>query len=266
MKNDISLRQIFLFLWIAFLLPLFCMVLISKVRLFQTGVLNFLLFGIQAMSPTSAAILSVLCFEKKEGLCQFLKKSYAKNINMKIVLLALILPVVLIGLAKLASWMTTGSTLSIVFPSTKKLFIIFWALIAEELGWRGFLQESLSQYFSNLTLPLVTGILWALWHYHFFLAGTMSVPVMLFALGCIGDSYIYFALTKLVKGNIIPASVIHTSENFCFNVFLIYPANNYGNPVPYALYLIFTFLAAIVLTMIIWPNSKKIKIVPLKRA
>ena len=62
-------------------------------------------------------------------------------------------------------------------------------------------------YFGHLGTPIIIGIIWALWHYHFFWLGTMSAPFILFVLGCITDSVGSYWITKKSKGNVIPASI-----------------------------------------------------------
>ncbi|MFA9380752.1 MAG: lysostaphin resistance A-like protein [Acetanaerobacterium sp.] len=141
-----------------------------------------------------------------------------------------------------------GSVTALGTLSPKKIIIICWALIAEELGWRGFLQEKLYAYFSDFTSPLIAGVIWAAWHYHYFISGSKTVPIILFALGCVTDSYVYYALTKLVKGNTIPATIFHFSGNLCFSLFLINPEYNHGSIVPYLLFVVSSFIAAVIVT------------------
>jgi len=42
-------------------------------------------------------------------------------------------------------------------------------------------------------------------------------PFVLLILGCVFESYGYFVITKLAKGNIIPASIWHFSGNLFVN-------------------------------------------------
>lgn len=135
--------------------------------------------------------------------------------------------------------------------------IVCWALVAEELGWRDFLQDKLGIYLNELTLPFILGIIWALWHYHFFLSGEMSAPILLFTLGCIADSYLYFAFTKAVNGNIVPASVLHFSENLCFNLLLINPEYNNGSFVPYLLYVAGFLITAAISFAVVFKRKEK---------
>lgn len=245
-----SLKQLLIFLLLAFTLPLLCIILMADTTLFRSGVLNLTAYGIEAAAPSLATVLTVLLFKNGHGLKQFLKKSYLENVSLKMVLIALILPAVLIGTPKLLYWLIFGITPALGILSLNKIIIVCWALIAEELGWRGFLQEKLQCCLGDFTLPLITGILWAAWHYHYFISGTSSAPIVLFTLGCVADSYIYYVMTNSVNGNIIPASVYHFSGNLFFNLFLINPEHNKGSSAPYLLYII-CLLAAAVTAMVV---------------
>lgn len=252
------MKQILVFLMLAFLLPSLCAILIMNTVIFHSGVLNLIAYGVEAASPSLAAILTVLHFENCRGLKQFLKKSYIDNLNLKVILISFSLPVLVVGASKLF-WLLFGGTSNLGILTPKKMLIICWALIAEELGWRGFLQAKLQIYFSEFTLPLILGIIWAAWHYHYLITGVMSVPILLFTLGCVFDSYVYFALSQSVNGNIIPVSVLHFSENLCFNLFLINPEYNNGSTLPYLLYVICSLVTALIVFSAIHKRSVRMQ-------
>lgn len=255
MKNE--KKDIYLYLILAFGLPLICVFLVKTFNVLQSGILNFALYGIEAMTPTLASLIVTAYFSGTKKMQVFLKKCYFQNIKVYNIVLGIILPLTIFIITKLTSRIFISGSPFLTAITTKKLLIIMWALIAEELGWRGFLQDKLDQRYGPIVTPLILGIIWALWHYHFFLLGTMSVPLTLFTLGCITDSIALYFLTKKSQGNIIPASIWHFTENLCFSMFLIYPKYNKGSIVPY---LIFTIYSAILAVSInIWgiPTLKK---------
>ena len=108
-----------------------------------------------------------------------------------------------------------------------------WALVAEELGWRGYLQEKIEAHVGDVLTPLIVGIIWTVWHFHFFISGSMEVPLHSFAYGCIAESYGYFVITKISKGNIVPASLWHFSGNLFTNIYRLNPNWNEGRMEPY---------------------------------
>lgn len=119
--------------------------------------------------------------------------------------------------------------------------MLLWSLIAEELGWRGFLQKELDMKYKKI-IPLLVGIICSLWHYHFFLLGAISVSILLFIISCVLDSYILYFLTKKSQQNIIPSSIYHFMGNCLLCMLLIYPNNQNGNILSYSYYLISTLI------------------------
>ena len=107
--------------------------------------------------------------------------------------------------------------------------IIAWALVAEELGWRGYLQVELGRVVSRRWVPLLVGVIWGAWHFHFFLSGSMEVPIVPFFLGAIFESYGYYAVTEQSDGNIVPASLWHFTGNLFFNLYRFDPSWHEGN-------------------------------------
>lgn len=253
MKDENIKKYITLFLIFAFGLPLICVFLVKDFSIFQSGEPNFILYGIEAMTPTLSALIVTAILGGNGMIRVFLKKCYFDNIKIHYIVLALILPLVVLTITKLTSLIFVNVTPFITSISVKKLIIVMWALIAEEIGWRGFLQEKLDKHFGYLTTPIILGCIWALWHYHFFLLETMSAPLILFVLGCIAESFSYYWITKKSKGNVIPASVWHFTGNLWINIFLINPENNKGSIVPYLLFVVYSTIMAVCIT--IWGIS-----------
>ncbi len=221
------------FILYAFGIPLVCILLMQYVPVFQTGFLNFVLYGIEGATPALAAILTIMKSRGVTGIKHFLTEKYVTNFSVKYILIGFLIPAIILTFAKLVTYITPTHNQFLSLPSGKKMVILLWALIAEELGWRGYLQENLVKKVGEVLTPLLVGIVWLLWHYHFFLSGTMEVPLLIFGFGCIAESYGYYVITKLAKGNVIPASVWHFSGNLMFNLYLLGPSWNGGSIVPY---------------------------------
>jgi len=243
-------KEIVLYVLFAFVLPLICVLLIKNFSIFQLGMPNFILYGIEAMTPTLSALLVTMLLGGRKGIKVFLRRLYASNIKIGYIVLAMIIPVAIFVATKSTLLLFDNNTPFFANISLRKLIIILWALIAEEVGWRGFLQEKFGVRFGYIATPLFVGSIWALWHYHFFWAGTMmSAPILLFALGCIAESYGYYWVTSKSKGNIIPASVWHFTGNLFISLFAISPEYNNGSTLPYLLYIGFTFIMAIIIVV-----------------
>ena len=118
------------------------------------------LFILPQLAPGIAALLMVLIFRKEGFKLEFNFR------NHKMLLLALVLP------AASAVIIAVLNTLVLRIHSMEKLSGIPWTMViwmpfgalGEELGWRGYLQKTLSQNKTPLFGAVVTGVLWAAWH------------------------------------------------------------------------------------------------------
>lgn len=221
-------RSLILFLGTAFLIPMISMLLQEAI---PNETVNFLLFGVQAAAPTIAAI-SVFAVNKE------LKTSLCDMFKTKHLLTAIVLPVIILCItmlsAKLIYCMIFGKDYSFGEISQKQYVIILWALIAEELGWRGFLAPELTKTgIDKKLVPCIVGVIWCLWHYHYLIQGNISIPIWLFFISCIIESYIYAFLMKFTKENIISAMTYHFIYNLMIHLTAINPADNGGSIYPY---------------------------------
>lgn len=224
-KEKNTYMEIIEFLLIAFLIPVLCMWVREKN---SNSIVDLIVYGIEGASPTLAAII-VVVFKSRKSLGKYLYEKYLLNLSLRKCILGIFIPFSILSFAKIMSIRMGDSYLFPVVPGMRKIVIILWALIAEELGWRGFLQDRLERLLPDLYIPLLTGFIWCLWHYHFIISGSMEVPIAAFMLGCIFESYGYFALTKLAENNIVPASIWHFIGNLFFNVYKFDPQWHNGN-------------------------------------
>ena len=256
MKTD-SRNEVVRFLAFAFGIPLLCVFGMTYIKICSSGFLYLVLYGIAAASPTIAAIMVNFQKGRWEGIRQFLVKKYIDNFKLKYAVIAFLIPATLLTLVKLITFSEYGSQGFFTPLSMKKWIIIVWSLIAEELGWRGYLQEKIEDRIGAAFTPLVIGVIWLLWHYHFFIAGNSGAPILLFGVSCIAESYGYYLITKWAGGNVIPASVWHFTGNLFFNVYLLNPNWNQGSTVPYAMVTVL-YCSYIVLFTIYRRKVKKI--------
>lgn len=90
--------------------------------------------------------------------------------------------------------------------------------LGEEIGWRGFLVPELSKTMSFTTTALISGIVWACWHYPILIwgdynAGTPSwYGLTCFTVMVIADSVI-FAWIRLKSGSLWTGAILHASHN-----------------------------------------------------
>jgi membrane protease YdiL (CAAX protease family) len=90
--------------------------------------------------------------------------------------------------------------------------------LGEEIGWRGFLVPELARTTSFTTTALISGIVWALWHYPVLIwgdynAGTATwYALICFTVLVISASFI-FAWMRLKSGSLWTGAMLHASHN-----------------------------------------------------
>lgn len=230
-------KDLLLFLGITFLLPLISVYLQN---LAPNAIVKFILYGVEAAAPSIAAIIIIV---KNKKITLF----FRKNFRTKRIITALILPVVIafltMFLAKIIACFLLKEKLVLCNISIMQWVVIMWALIAEEFGWRGYLQPFLHKQMKHTYLvPFVVGTIWCLWHYHYFLFGDVQVPLIWFFISCIVESYIYSYLLSWSDCNLLSAMMYHFAWNLFIHVFAINPVDNRGNALPYIILVVLEIL------------------------
>lgn len=229
------------FLLISFLLPLAAVVAQAMIA---NDFICFVLYGIQAAAPTISAI-AVLSFNKK-GKTYFFQMFRKEHLRMAIILPIIIASITMV-LAKLFFCVLFGIDFVLNSISIEQFIIILWALVAEEIGWRGYLEPLLKICGVHKWIaPGIVGMIWCLWHYHFFLQKGIEVPILLFFISCITESYIYSCLLGVTGNNIVSAMTYHFVWNLLIHVVAINPADNNGNIFPYIILVVLETLALFV--------------------
>lgn len=142
-----------LFLIIAFLLPL---VSITMQSIIENTVIDFILYGMEAASPSIAAII-VLYLNKS------IRSYFVENFSYITLRLAVFLPIFITFIPMFIAKLFTSlfyEDINIFGNVTFIQFIIIsWAFIAEELGWRGYLQPLLEKNMKQKwVIPFLVGL------------------------------------------------------------------------------------------------------------
>lgn len=96
--------------------------------------------------------------------------------------------------------------------------------LGEELGWRGFLVPQLAKLTSFPRVALISGTIWALWHYPLILfadyhgAGPRWYSVVCFTVMVLGLSFL-FAWMRLKSGSVWTGMLLHGSHNIFVQAF-----------------------------------------------
>lgn len=231
-----------LFLLTAFLLPLLSLALQAVT---PVPFIRFLLYGVEAASPSIAAAILLV----KSGT---FKRFCREMFHREKLALAVLFPIAAAGLPMLGAKLVfcafshTGFALGSISP--EQFIIIAWALVAEELGWRGYFEPALKEKgLDRRVVPFLVGIVWGLWHYHYFLTEGLQVPIVLFFAGCIIESYLYSLFMDCTGQNLVSAMIYHFAWNFLIHFFAVNPADNQGSPYPYILLAVLEGLALLAL-------------------
>lgn len=244
-------RYVSLFVFIVFMLPLISVVVQS---ISTNALLNFVLYGIEAASPTIAAVIAL-------SISRTCKKFAVKYFHSKNLLMAVVLPAIIacltMFLAKLIFCLIVKTDFTAGSVSDVQFIIVLWALIAEEIGWRGYLPHFLYEHMKMPCLvPAIVGVVWCLWHYHYFMLGGMDIPVVFFS-SCIVESYIYAYLLDLTENNLISAMIYHFAWNLFIHIFAINPTDNRGNSLPYIILVVLEIVIGLLLSLAVKKKGLK---------
>jgi membrane protease YdiL (CAAX protease family) len=120
------------------------------------------------------------------------------------------------GLGPMPAWASIA--LYFVFTATFTVIRDFATVIGEEIGWRGFLIPELAKKHSFPAIAMITGFIWAIWHYPVILFADYHgaapawyyVPLLTIMLPFL--SFLW-AWMRLKSGSIWPCVVLHASHN-----------------------------------------------------
>ena len=221
-KNTLKSRQkIYLFLILTFALSS-----ISYYVMISTGT-GFKVGAIFMWSPGFAAILTKLFFRES------LKDFGWQPTKRRYLVLGLGIPLLYASIIYSLVWITglglfsPQPFLQIAIFSTAGLFFACLAALGEEIGWRGLLIPELIKITSFTKATLLTGIIWAIWHYPGIIYAdyNSSTPLIfqliVFTIAVIGYS-VLTAWLRLKSGSLWPVVLWHGGHNlFIQQIFLM---------------------------------------------
>ena len=105
--------------------------------------------------------------------------------------------------------------------------------LGEEIGWRGFLVPELSKTMSFASTALISGVVWACWHYPVLIWGDYNAGtpawygLTCFTVLVFGASFI-FAWMRLKSGSLWTGAMLHASHNLYIQAILTPLTTNTG--------------------------------------
>jgi membrane protease YdiL (CAAX protease family) len=120
------------------------------------------------------------------------------------------------GLGPMPPWLTIS--LYFLFTATISVIMDFATVLGEEIGWRGFLVPELAKRYGFAATAIISGLIWAFWHYPLLLLGDYhpETPVWFYLpLFTLLVPLINFVWTwmRLKSGSLWPCVVLHAAHN-----------------------------------------------------
>ena len=176
------LREIFVFLVLTIVLSS-----LAYIPIIQGGTSN----GVQSkwtvllmLAPGLAAVITYLVFERS------LRPIGWRPGKIQYLLLGLVIPIIYCFIAYGLVWMTGRGKYNGRFPLNFPIFLVTLlfngtlSAVLEEVAWRGFLVPKMMELTSFTKTTLITGLIWAVWHY----------PLIIFSNVRLGDTPLPYSL------------------------------------------------------------------------
>jgi len=121
-----------------------------------------------------------------------------------------------LGLGPIPPWVTVS--LYFLFTATISVIMDLATVLGEEIGWRGFLVPELAKRHGFAATAIISGLIWAFWHYPLLLLGDYhpDTPVWYYLpLFTVLVPAINFVWTwmRLKSGSLWPCVILHAAHN-----------------------------------------------------
>jgi uncharacterized protein len=180
-----------------------------------------LVFGLAASGPSLAALVMWLRYRGSDRMPRVVVWSWRWPVAAVVlgaappIVAALLLGVD--GIPQHASSVIAGAG----GPLGALAYTLLAGPVAEEFGWRGYLQPRLRRFFGRIAVTGIIGVAWGLWHVPlFFLDGTgqhdkglVSLEGLLFFLGLFPLTFTILFVSERLRGGVWAAILLHAAWN-----------------------------------------------------
>jgi membrane protease YdiL (CAAX protease family) len=145
------------------------------------------------------------------------------------------------------------------------LLVLFFSVMGEEIGWRGFALPWLQKRMGALQASLILGGIWALWHLPLFvIPGDFhsQLPISWFVLQIITSTILYTWIFNATHRSLIIIHLFHAASNTAFGVLPMLPENAAGSSRPAWFLLGILSIAALAVILINGPQTLTAKTNP----
>ncbi len=180
-----------------------------------------LVFGLAASGPSLAALVMWLRYRGSDRMPR--QVTWAWHWPVAAVVLGAAPPIVaslllgVDGIPAHASSVIAGAG----GPLGALAYTLLAGPVAEEFGWRGYLQPRLRRFYGRIAVTGIIGVAWGLWHVPlFFLEGTgqydkglVSLEGLLFFLGLFPLTFTILFVSERLRGGVWAAILLHAAWN-----------------------------------------------------
>jgi membrane protease YdiL (CAAX protease family) len=257
--------------WLEIIVFLALMVFFSTlvyIPIIKAGTINggqSKLTGYLMLAPGLAAVITYLVFERS------LRPVGWKLRGIKYLLLGLVMPLIYCLIGYGIVWLSGRGKYNGQFPGNFLVFLgtmLFngtLSAVLEEVAWRGFMVPKLIKLTSFTWTSLITGLIWAAWHYPLIiftdvrLGNTpLAYSLVCFTIFAVGLSFAT-AWLRLKSGNIWTTSLLHGSHNtFMLHVFNVLTTDTGGTWLLLGEYGAVTAALGVLILLIFWSLRKQL--------
>jgi membrane protease YdiL (CAAX protease family) len=219
-----TLREVIVFLVLTVFLSS-----LAYIPIIRAGTINggqSKLSGLLMLAPGLAAIITYLVFEHSLRPIGWLPG------KIQYLILGLVIPFIYCMIEYSLVWLAGIGKYNGQFPPDFLIFLLTMlfngtlSALLEEIAWRGFLAPKMMELTSITKTALITGLIWAVWHYPLIIFTNVRLgnTPLLYSLVCftiftVGVSFAT-AWLRLKSGSIWTASLLHGSHNvFMLHIF-----------------------------------------------
>ena len=217
------LLSTFFFSWIiGVILAIFLGILEKQLGLTEKPFSNlFAKYG-----PTIGGIFTIFLLSGSTGAKKFVLNGLKLNNSYGLLAMALLGPFLILSIAATISGFTFETLEFSVswIPLYAGLFaskLLFGGGFGEEYGWRGFMVTHQKQQHNLITVSLLVGMAWVIWHLPAYALGNKSVddPLFPFTLQVMGISFVFTWFYIRSRESVMIVAILHGSFNASLTLF-----------------------------------------------